>query len=924
MMGRNLRRFVLASLKCGAATWAIGMAGSVYAQSANAPAPQSQAVGQNTQATAPTTVATQPTVPDVITAAEIVVTGTLIRGQAPVGSEMVSVSSKDIAALGIADTSQLLGSVAQDASFNSRPQVGNFGQYQSVNAPLLRYLGGGSSGSNSTLLLVDGVRMPGMGILQTSADIDAIAPGAIVSMDIVPDGGSATYGSDAVGGVVNMITRTRFDGLEVGGHFGGAEGGFKQYDASLTTGKKWDSGSVWVSYQYAHHDLIMQDQRPYDAHDSNYTTGALFDQTCSTPNFAAEIQPYPGIPYYVAGPAHAVVNGVPTQNAPATCDESRLMTLLPSEDRHSLMAGFDQDVASNLVFNLKAYYVHRATMNDLGPYNDAYTNVPASYTSGGVTESGLAEGNLNDPVFQHAYGHSTLDAWAVIPKLTWKIGHDWQNVTFFNYGRGVAGFEGPALDSTSLITDASNGTFNPLTGYFADTSAGQNALAEESNFVTYSRSRDTITNGRTVFDGPVFALPGGEVRAAVGAELMHETFSLINGTAEDTLVDTLAVNTARRTIHSAFGELSVPIVGEGNRMPGIYALTFSAAGRFDHYSDFGGTFNPKLAVKYQPAHWLTVRGDWGKSFQAPSLASTSSAIPYAAAHFPTGEFGPTPTTPGAGQTQVLLLYPGGGINLQPQKARSWEIGFDVKPPVFAGLSASLTYYNIDFTNRIGTPEFYASNFYALYPNSYIIAPAGGFTTAQIQSYLGNAANQNLLTQYINNPGSVYALENGLTQNLSATKTSGLDFNINYTHPTSFGTVFGGVAGTYLLTFNTQSTPTSPFQGIDANEAIRLRMQTTIGFKAGPVSAQINWKLTGQYAVPDNAYQTEVSSFSTINMSIGYSPKLSGLLSDTTFSVNVDNLLNTNPPFLAGSNGQAYGYSGFTIGRYIQFGLNKKF
>lgn len=920
MLKKKLRLMAFVSLNCSAAACAIGLAETAFAQSTEAATPP-PATGP---VTAPAGPKDKPAIADIINTAEIVVTGTLIRGQAPVGSEMVSISSKDIAAFGIADTSQLLGSVPQDTYFNNRPQVGNFGPYQSVNAPLLRYLGGGSSGSNSTLLLVDGVRMPGMGILQTSADIDAITPGAIQRMDIVPDGGSATYGSDAVGGVVNLITRTRFDGMEVGGHFGGAAAGYRQYDASITSGKTWDSGSAWISYQYAHHDLLLQSQRSYDEHDSNYTTHVPFDQTCSSPNFSAQIQPYPGIPYYIAGPAHSVVNGVPTNNAPTTCDESRLTTLLPAEDRHALMAGFDQDITSNLVFNLKGYYMHRDTLNDGGPYNYAYTDIPASYSSNGVTQSGLAEGNLNDPVFQHSYGRSTLDTWAIIPKLTWKIGHDWQNVTFFNYGRGIAGYEGSGLDSSTLISDAADGSFNPLTGYFASNAAGQNALAYESNFVSYSRSKDTITNGRTVFDGPLLALPGGMVRAAFGGEIMHEVYSLVNGSAEDTLTDTLAVNTAYRTIHSAFGELSVPVVGEGNRMPGVYALTLSAAGRYDHYSDFGGTFNPKLAAKWEPVQWLTVRGDWSKSFQAPSLASTASAIPYSVTHFTAGTFGPTPTTPGANQTQVLLLYPGGGIDLKPQKARSWEIGFDVRPPVLPGLSASLTYYNIDFINRIDTPAFFSSNFYALYPNSYVIAPAGGFTTAQILSYLGNAANQNLVAQYINNPSTVYALENGLSQNLAATKTSGLDFNVNYTHPTGFGMVFGSVAGTYLLTYDSQSTPTSPFLGIDANEAIRLRVQTTVGFKAGAVSAQANWKLTGEFAVPGNPYQTEVSAFSTVNLSVGYSPKLPGMWHDTTFSLNIDNLLNTSPPFLAGSNGQAYGYYGFTIGRYLQVGLSKKF
>src|SRR5690349_407517 len=89
---------------------------------------------------------------------DIVVTGTLIRGQAPTGSDLKGVTSADIAQLGVVNTSQLLGSIPSDASFNGRPQVGGFSQFQTVNAPILRYLGGNAAASNSTLLLLNGHR----------------------------------------------------------------------------------------------------------------------------------------------------------------------------------------------------------------------------------------------------------------------------------------------------------------------------------------------------------------------------------------------------------------------------------------------------------------------------------------------------------------------------------------------------------------------------------------------------------------------------------------------------------------------------------------------------------------------------------------------------------------------------------------------
>ena len=187
---------------------------------------------------------------------EIVVTGTLIRGIAPGGSQTIGLDTAQIAATGATTTSDLLGKV---------PQAGNFLQFVgvkgsnnfslSVNRPSLRYLGNTSSSTNSTLLLVDGHRLPGMGILQTTPDLDSIAPGAIERVEIVTDGGSSTYGSDAVGGVVNFITRTKFDGVEAKGNVGFADN-YKVFDFSVTAGKTWDSGSFYVSYDYSKHDEI--------------------------------------------------------------------------------------------------------------------------------------------------------------------------------------------------------------------------------------------------------------------------------------------------------------------------------------------------------------------------------------------------------------------------------------------------------------------------------------------------------------------------------------------------------------------------------------------------------------------------------------------------------------------------------------------
>ena len=173
-------------------------------------------------------------------ASEIVVTGTLIRGVAPGGSQTIGVGQEQIESVGAVNTSDLLASVPQAGNFLSYVGVKGSSNFSlTVNRPTLRYLGNTSSSTNSTLLLVDGHRLPGMGVLQTTPDLDAISPGAIERVEIVTDGGSSTYGSDAVGGVINFITRKGFDGVQTRASYGFADN-YRVINGSVLAGKAWD------------------------------------------------------------------------------------------------------------------------------------------------------------------------------------------------------------------------------------------------------------------------------------------------------------------------------------------------------------------------------------------------------------------------------------------------------------------------------------------------------------------------------------------------------------------------------------------------------------------------------------------------------------------------------------------------------------
>jgi iron complex outermembrane receptor protein len=161
---------------------------------------------------------------------EVVVTGTLIRGVAPTGSELITMTQQDIAKTGAATTMDVLRKMPAISGFNATPQL-TADPMDSINLPSIH----GLPGNGLVLVLFDGYRMSGAGILSNSPDPSSIPVVALERVEVVPDGASAIYGSDAVTGVINFVLRKNFDGLQVNARYGFADA-YDQSDASLLWG----------------------------------------------------------------------------------------------------------------------------------------------------------------------------------------------------------------------------------------------------------------------------------------------------------------------------------------------------------------------------------------------------------------------------------------------------------------------------------------------------------------------------------------------------------------------------------------------------------------------------------------------------------------------------------------------------------------
>lgn len=829
---------------------------------------------------------------------EIVVTGTLIRGVAPVGTNVVGLSQEDITASGAVSGNEVLAQVPQVTNyFNTVPTVPAASIFFVTQRPNLRDLGGDASGT-ATLLLIDGHRAVSSGFF-TAPDPDVVPPGLLERVDVIPDGGSATYGSDAVGGVINFITRKRFDGVEASARYGFADD-YYSVDANLTAGKDWGSGSLFASYAFLKHDAILGRDRDY------------VQQVSTARGFCA-----PGT--VVVGGVSYALPGLQA-NTVSQCDDTDNTTIIPWEERHSVFAGLTQELSDTLTFELKGYFTRRLNTTSFdrnlagnaasaGGQTVTLTSTNPSYRPVFAGDTRPQEVRFSYAGLVDGFSHTSNDVYQITPSLTAQLGGGWELRVLGSFGEGDTRWRGTGLNGTAQTALLASGALNPynLAGTLP-------AVRNQIFYDTTKNLRQSLTNFRAIADGRLFALPGGDVRLAFGAEYIEEDARTLNF---DRNVATINAQ-AGRSVRSAFGEIVVPLVSSLNASGIAQELTLSASGRYDDYSDFGDTFNPKLGLTYRPGDWLRIRANWGKSFNAPSLVDRNAPDTRVIV-FP---FNPLTGSPG---TSVILA--GGDPTLRPQKADTWSVGADLTP--VDGLRLSATYYNIRLRDQITFPT-QALLFTPAYANViYYTNPS----SAVVQAAIAGQRQEGFPALLA---GPVSTMIDLRKRNLGFVKQDGIDFDASYRVETGFGSVNASVGGTYTLNRDVKVTPVAPFQDyLTSPGQSRFLLQSTLGATVGGFTARATYSHREGYSLNPVVgatgsrfpAQSRVEGFDTVDLFFAYDVKGQGLLSDLSFTLNVNNLFDQDPPFYNEPSPifNAAGYTnGSTLGRFIQFGVRKKF
>jgi len=605
----------------------------------------------------------------------VVVTGTSIRGIAPIGSSLMTVGRDMIDETAAVHVSQMLKLVPAVTDFGGS----GIGQLPGISyySPTIHSLG--ASGSNSTLVLIDGHRMPEGGNQHVLPDPNIIPAIAVERIEVLADGSSSVYGSDAVAGVVNFITRKRYEGFEAdiqagfGANYGTQVGG-------ALYGKTWDTGWVMAAYGYSRtaNPSVDYRSRPYTVPDKTQlaiargllpagtaptylTDGATFFCGPATIQMAGESTIFP------SATGTAAVANLP-QNSPCPYGPNAPGSYngTGAETRNTALIKFSQDIgsrftiSSDIDFSYRDTYSHvsapvlQATAFQTGPQANPFYQVPPGYSGGATSETirwdatDLIGYGLNDNHSEDWY--ATLnEEYQLSDRLRLTASQMIAN------DNSVVITNADTLN-TSAATLALNGTTNTAGSTSIPSIAGtdyillnmpltiDNALDVWSPSATNRTSaavRAAIADNRQIYrgtyqlqdfhlgaDGDIMALPAGTVRFAIGLEY----FRVIQDSENDFPGNfgplgqsaTTAYYPLSRSVYSHFGELDIPIVGPAMGVPLMRQFSLDLSGRYDSYSDVGPTTNPKIAMEWETIHGLKLRANWSTSFVAPSQRSVGN------------------------------------------------------------------------------------------------------------------------------------------------------------------------------------------------------------------------------------------------------------------------------------------------------------
>lgn len=870
-------------------------------------------------------VPTTATAQEVVITDEIVVTGSRLRqGQEDLASPLTALDSEEIADVGALNIADLTQTLTINTGAENNPDA--FTQNQTTGTENINLRG---LGLGATLVLLDGQRQvqtatannQGVNFVDTASLVPLIA---VERLEILKDGASAIYGSDAVAGVANFITRKNFDGALVSGTYltHPDDGEYDEYLLQGLFGKSMDWGSFMVAASYLDRSPLTTEERRFSRVEDDTSNvgnpGSFF--------VPGVVNPATGAPLPVIDPTGcASTGGIEQVLGPDTpagtiglCrfDFGDFYSHVAEEQRLNIFGKLDVQLADTIDWTTSIGYADNEAIRnnsptfpflqslvvpDFNPFNIYGVNVgwlgrpignggePA--TNSFENETFRISSRITGDAFDNGYWelgivHANNEALVVTPDV---VTDRFQCALLgFNTAAGDAIFGDGACDNAAQLAaeaGVADQFFNPFATSLLDPSQANSPELLDYFIDDYIND---LSSTLTVIDASVttdlFEMPAGNVAVAVGAQYRLEE--------READYDDIAVEDgfgfvigsqpyeADQDVYAVFGEANVPLADN---------LDLSVALRYEDYGELGDTLDPKIGLLYRPTDRLSLRGTYSTSFRVPTVFQ---------------RFGQTTslnqvTDPVVGGNVFVGVRTIGAENLSPEESRAFNLGATWEP--IDDLVFNLDYFDYNFENVITVENF--QGLVDADPNGdqIIRNDAGSITLIFVERF-----------------------------NANSVETSGLDFSARYSFDTAIGEFNPSFVGTWISTYDLTDPFLGDVDGVGARNfrnfgspTPELRYNLGLEWNAGAHSANLFYRYIDSYDDDQNPGET-IDSDGRIDLR--YSLSVGELLDSdklVQFNAGVRNLTNEEPP-------QVFTNAGFDSkvhdprGRIFYFGLDVGF
>ncbi len=867
------------------------------------------------------------------------ITGSSIKRVADEGASPVqTIKAADLTKLGITSAEQLIARLSANGNGQDNLASNQGGDF--LNSLSNKAHNNGSSaaslrglGSQYTLVLLNGRRMSTHGLNGQSVDLNSIPLAAMDRVEILKDGASAIYGTDAIGGVINFILKKDYQGLEAtlntdqaqhgGGNISGASVIFGAGDVER------DRFNIIASLALDTQSRLRGSQRSFQ--NGNQPDRGLTPDTTGTPYANIGTGGGTALPgsFKLPGDAQSY-NRVGLLNLQGKCDSvpdssayrgditgnlnfgkacaydyGKQWSLMQPVDHTNFVGKASFKLAADTVAFIEAVASRTKSAVEYTPIQltGGATNYPASgpyYQNLAVLAPTYFKPTSTDPTDLRVFFDASKPE-----RIRWRCTPcgPRQQVTTSDASRVLAGVDGifegwdyklglsSATSEANTVYGEGNMFSNKLIAAMATGKVnpfllpGQSQTAEALQLIS-----DASARGRSLYGGKagvsqldgvmskeLFDLPAGKVAAAFGFDLRRETYRYTNG--QDQTNEPVngvsaqpSLDRVSRNIKALYTEFSVPVIKN---------LDLQLAARYDKYSDFGSTVNPKVALRYQPTKELLLRGSANRGFHAPDYEPLYGGDVSGAFN---SDINDPVLCPGGKGTVGCGIRPDittrSNPNLKAEKSKQFSLGFVVSPADW--LTASVDYWNIEIDNRISA--------------------LSGLTLVQNyerykQYVVRDPAQDNVITQVI-----------APFFNLAGDKTNGVDVSVAATFKTDVGRWTANLDGSYTNSYKSRFSKDDPyvervgnFGGSDFGYDLKLKWKhsASLTWAAGPWASTFSQSYSSGYDGEVGGYvgftppnlPNKVASYTLYNLSVNYTG-----IKNLNLTAGIKNLFDTKPSY----------------------------